>query len=213
MNYALRITFSAEALRPWFSRMSMHCEKVIFYEHSDNVSRVHVHGILWGCTVSDDTFKNWIKETLHLTPVANEWSFKQTYGKGANKRRVDEGYIAYMSKGKYDPVYNKGYAEDLIAEQKAKGFDGKDDYQLSKDEALYKEFDVHMESPDVLYWINQNCAGEKHFSAVKRNATVFCMSKYRVMNQACQAKIKMLVLTYCYYYYISIPSKFETSNS
>lgn len=211
MNYALRITYPADALRPWFSRMALNCEKVIFYEHADNVSRVHVHGILWGCTVSDDTFKNWIKETLHLTPVANEWSFKQTYGKGGNKRRVDDNYIAYMTKGKYDPVYNKGYTEEVIAEQKAKGFDGKDDFQKSKDEALFDEFKLHMEHESVLEWNERNSAMTR-FAQVKRHATVFCMTKYRVMNQNCQCKIRMLLLSYCYYYYIDVPSRFEVSS-
>lgn len=182
----------------------MHCEKAIFYEHSDNVSRVHCHGILWGCNVSDDTFKNWIKETLGLTPVANEWSFKQTYGKGKNKQRIDDGYIAYMSKGKYDPIYLRGYSLDVVAEMKSKGFDGKDDYKESPDVIFFNEFDKWMSSPDHA---PRNESVAHDFEWLKRWSFSYCITKHKVFNVQCGMKHKMCVMTYAWNHHISIPSK------
>lgn len=204
MNYAIRLTFPAVELRHWMSRVSMVSEKCCFYEHSENVARVHIHGIVCGCTVSDQTLKNWVQEALGLTPVGSEWSFKQTYGKGKEKKRVDDGYIAYMSKGKYDPVYCVNYTEQEVAEWKTKGFDKKEIEALSPDEVLYNEFKDFMKSSEHG---PQNDVVPKDFAWVKKWARAKCIAKYKVMNMNCCAKIKMLVLTYCWYEGVSIPEK------
>lgn len=204
MNYALRITYPADQLRGWFGRVAMVCEKAIFYEHSDNVSRVHVHGILWRCTASIDTVKNWVKEALHLTPIANEWSFKQHYGKGNNKSHIDDGYIAYMSKGRYDPVYNHGYSQDVIAEQKAKGYDGKDDYKLPPDVIWYNNFEAWMLSEDHAPF-NEEVVHD--FDWLKRWSFSYNITKYKVFNVQCGMRHKMCVMTYAWNHGISIPSK------
>lgn len=121
MNYAPRLSFPYKDIAPWVSRVAMVSEKVIFYEHSDNPDNIHCHGLIYGLSVDKDTIKNWLKETLRLTPTRTQWTFPEQY-KG---RSVNDDFISYMSKGKLDPVWNKGFAPELVAEQKAKGYDGK----------------------------------------------------------------------------------------
>lgn len=39
------------------------------------------------------------------------------------KKDADDKFIAYMSKGNLDPVYNSGFSDELIAERKSQGYD------------------------------------------------------------------------------------------
>jgi len=41
---------------------------------------------------------------------------------GKDKKLVDYGFISYMSKGQYDPVYVKNISQESIAERKAQGY-------------------------------------------------------------------------------------------
>lgn len=204
MNYALRIAFPAAQLRQWMSRVALVSEKTAFYEHNENVSRIHFHGVIFGCQVSDQTLKNWVKEALGLTPVANEWSFKETYGKGKERKRIDDGYIGYMSKGKYDPVYFTGYTPEYLSEWKAKGYDGKEDFRESPDVIFYKEFEKWMLSPDHG---PQNSRDPHDFDWLKKSSFSYCITKHKVFNVQCAMKHKMCVMTYAWNHDISIPSK------
>jgi len=52
--------------------------------------------------------------------------------------------LAYMSKGKYEPKYVKGFSEEVIAEAKAKGYDSKknNDEKPDKNELYWRSFHV-----------------------------------------------------------------------
>lgn len=99
MDYAVRVSYPYAQLVEVFKKLSEVCDKIVVYEH--DASRVHVHALLCGCRVSTDTIKNWIKKTLNVTVSKYDWSFKN-----ANK---DDKYITYMSKGKLEPAFSKGY--------------------------------------------------------------------------------------------------------
>lgn len=92
---------------------------MVVYEHTD-ASRIHLHFLVEECTVSTDTLKNYFKKELGVVN-SRDWSFKTAtkvpivvqetnkYSRGGFSE-----YIKYMSKGKHEPVFNKGYEEAYL---------------------------------------------------------------------------------------------------
>lgn len=199
MNYAVRITRPYVQVASWVSRVAMVCEKMVVYEHSKNVSRVHIHAHLWGCADTDDTLKNWLSQTLNVKVNKSDISFKQIYKpKGSTQSRpIDDGNISYMSKGKYDPVYNKGYSQEEIAELKAKGFDKKEDFGKKKscnDEGLYYAFCEYIDEvypnplPELYNW-----------DKIKSYTWAFCLKEIGIcLNANFMNKRNMLLRTWFY---------------
>lgn len=96
------------------TRLSENSERLIVYAHNDGCERPHIHFLIENTTISTDTIKNWIKKDLKTTVFPkSDWSFKQTFGENSP---VDYGYITYMSKGKYEPIFVKGFTESEIKE-------------------------------------------------------------------------------------------------
>lgn len=199
MNYAVRITRPYVQLASWVSRVAMVCEKMVVYEHNENVSRIHIHAHIWGCADTDDTLKNWLSQTLNVKVNKSDISFKQKYKpKGSlQSKPIDEGNISYMSKGKYDPVYNKGYTDDELKVLKEKGFDKKEDLCKKKnnnDEGLYNAFceyvNVEYECPlpELYEW-----------ERIKKIAFAFCRQEVgHVLNANFMNKRNMLLRTWFY---------------
>lgn len=92
-------------------------EKLIIYQHEadDDVNRTHIHGLIMDCSRSDDTLRN----NLFKVNYTKNYELKSTYKTKTGTYPVDDKYITYMSKGKLDPSYSKGYTEDEIAAYKA----------------------------------------------------------------------------------------------
>jgi len=114
---ACRVTNSFSDLSEVFVKISLNSEKIIFYEHSEEVSRVHVHFLVENLTVSTDTIKSWIKKGLNVEKYpATDWSFKTTWINSKTKKSspVDYNFITYMSKGKLNPKFKKGFTETEI---------------------------------------------------------------------------------------------------
>lgn len=108
VDYAVRLTRSYTDTRQVIEKFCEVSEKVLVYQHDSDtsVSRTHIHCYLCKVSVGTDTLKNYVKKVLGVV-TPDEWSFKTTYNKKRNK--VDDGFVTYMSKGKLDPVYNKGF--------------------------------------------------------------------------------------------------------
>jgi len=115
MAYAIRITRTAKELEGLWERLDKGALRIIAYEHLDG-ARPHIHIYAEGVTVSTDTLKNWIKRALSVqTFDKKDWSFKVADG--------DLKIITYMSKGKYDPAYNKGFELEQVAKLKGTWLD------------------------------------------------------------------------------------------
>lgn len=214
MNYAVRITRPAAQLLKLFSSLSLECDRLVAYEHSENVSRIHCHIVIMGWSKTDDTLDNRIKAALNVSKLTDIASKKKSYKPTGEyvSRPVDVGSISYASKGKYDPVYNKGFTDDEITQLKSKGYDVK-----SKE----KEHKKDAESSDVAFYnsfISYEFYEREHlpddvrsrpmdFYDVKRMAFNFCMKQFKVANVNCLNKYKMIVLTYCFNYAVKVPEK------
>lgn len=113
MLYAVRLTFPYQEVKEFFDRF----EKVIVYQHEadEGVPRTHVHALL-EMDISTDSAKNWVTKCVGSRPSKDKWSFVTKI----QKEPVTFDFITYMTKGRLDPVYVKGYTKELCDEYKAK---------------------------------------------------------------------------------------------
>lgn len=107
--FAVRITRSFDELKPFFDKViSKHpsCVLVVYQHDADEeVARTHIHALLEITSVSSDTLKRWVKESLGVTEFSRyDWAFTIA-------RNRD--FITYMSKGRLEPVmlHNIEYAD------------------------------------------------------------------------------------------------------
>lgn len=201
MNYAVRLSFPAQGLASWFSRVALASEKCIFYEHASNKENVHIHGLIFGWSKDKKTLKDWVKETLRLTPVRTQWSFKESY----DGKPVDDGFIKYMTKGKYDPVYVKGFSVEFIAEEKAKGFDAKknNDERLSKNDRYWNDFRkwVGEDIKDDLGWtVNK-------FEVIRRWSYCYMMNNIHLPMPHDIARMKACTMKLAWELEVPLPDK------
>lgn len=118
MNHVCRITRPADQLSDLFATWAKVSGQVLAYQHDadDKVKTTHCHVLIQGCKIGQEGLR---KRALKiLTLYGNEdWSFAQ------DEFDATKNPIRYMTKGKYDPVYNKGYHELLIQSEKAAWID------------------------------------------------------------------------------------------
>jgi hypothetical protein len=122
-NYGLRISRSYNDLGLDLLPLYQLCQRVIIFEHQkdDKVERTHIHGLLMGCSRSDDTIRNtFLKKYYHEKDgkkvydyeLIQKWKDKVTN----TIKPVDMNYITYMGKGHLEPLYQKGIPKDESSE-------------------------------------------------------------------------------------------------
>ena len=105
---AIRLSFPYDRLEMYFRKVKDACNRVVVYQH--DATRVHVHALIVGCTVSTDTLKNWIRKEVGQV-AKSDWSFVTAQ---------NEDFITYMSKGTLAPVFIYGYNDEVIESFKQK---------------------------------------------------------------------------------------------
>jgi len=123
--YAVRLRASWDALRTTIGQWALRCDKVLLYEHAERHENIHCHLLLEGVSCSIDTLKNDMRAHGIDLKGAGQLSFKSKFklrdGSTINITEANKGrYVTYMSKGKYDPKYNKGYDPDWLTIQKSR---------------------------------------------------------------------------------------------
>lgn len=110
------------------------CEKLIVYRHpKEEAEREHIHGLCYNTTLSEKVFREWCNRKLKLEKSNKSYSVGTTFGKNIKISDLTYiTYITYMSKGKHDPLYVKGFPDEDIAELKHQWNDPK-----PKNEVVY----------------------------------------------------------------------------
>lgn len=209
MDYAIRITAPASGMESFFSRLALHCEKLIVYEHPENPLNIHCHLVVFGYRGDDKNPKRWCEKALNRVLTSTQFSKKKQYKpKGEIEYKpVDEGSVSYASKGKHDPKYVKGWSDEEVAALKAKGFDKKDKPEkvtVSKDEKWYNDFEK-----DFLTKPNQVPTDQINFYDLVAFARSWNFKRFRVSNVAYHTKKKMCIETFCILYGTKIPKDYE----
>lgn len=91
----------------------------LWYIHpSGKVKGPHCHGIIWNHPQTDETFRNKIKKFFGLTEK-HQYGISDKYEK---KKMTDDKlrtYIVYMTKGKFDPIFNIGFTAEEALQYKS----------------------------------------------------------------------------------------------
>lgn len=92
------------------------CDKFIVYRHpKEEAEREHIHALLYATTLSCKVLRDWCHTKLKLEKSNANYSVGETYGKNIKISELTyPPYISYMSKGKYEPIYSKGFPDEEI---------------------------------------------------------------------------------------------------
>lgn len=99
----------SEVIQTALDKISSQVASMIAYEHAERADNIHIHMMLIGCEVSTDTLKNYIRSCGMVPPRAGNkfWSFKTC--------DTDlQTPVTYMSKGKLEPFFVKGFTQEEI---------------------------------------------------------------------------------------------------
>lgn len=205
MNYAIRITFPASRLEKFFSRLALHVDKLVVYEHDERQDNIHCHLIAFGYRGDEKNIKRWAEEALNLLLDRTKFAKKTKYSAKDKPKDVpvDEGAVSYASRGWRDPKYVKGFSVEEIAALKAQGFDKKDKSVKKSDGDLgyYSEFEAAFMSQSKVP------TDEVCFYDLRSFAVSWNFKKLQVVNQNYKNKVKMCVQTFMMTYGTKVPGK------
>lgn len=189
-DFAVRITRSYEEVARVISRWALECDKMVVYQHEgERTGKVHIHLGIEGSRICREQLRN-IANTILINPCKGQgdWSFK-VWDK-------EERYIVYMSKGKHNPSYNKGYDEVYLS-----GLKSKYEHYILKmspleriymsvfaDPAALREI-YEMNAPGIPYlkWVRKTCMSES-----------LKLHKTRLHTPKVTSDALTLFKTYCY---------------
>jgi len=142
-DYAVRITHSYEEAKPIISLWAMRTTKMLVYEHiGGTTNKTHIHVSLLGTNVDKKQLRN-IAATTKIPVSGNENMSFKIWDK-------DEEYIKYMTKGKHDPKYNKGYEEFELLEIKKRWVETRLIDKPDKTDKLLGGFDTYIYDNNVV---------------------------------------------------------------
>lgn len=137
MDIFVRITVSYDAAKGFIEKLAEDCDKLIAYEH--DARRTHIHFYATNCRIKTDAIKARFKKHLHVTQWdRSNWCFESAR---------DAGCITYMSKGKLDPQYIKGFTQDEIIGYKDRWVERTPETSLPK-KSTPTQYDMSMEVYD-----------------------------------------------------------------
>lgn len=120
-NYAIRVSRSYSDVSGIISLWSHRSQTVIVYQHEkdEEVNRTHIHMLLMGVDCQEERLKRLAHKIDSNLSGNKDWSFKDTKLNLDNSPDV-EGYITYMTKGKYAASFVKNYSPGKLEEARLK---------------------------------------------------------------------------------------------
>jgi len=194
IKYAVRLRASYESLKTTVADWALLAEKLLCYEHNDKKENVHCHFLLYGVYDSVDTLKRKMRSHGIDLKGSGQLSFKTSFKlkDGTMVDITDETipkYVTYMSKGKYNPSYNKGYDPQFIDDCKAAWINHT---RPPRGEALLLDFTKYMEEVQEPKRLEARCEG-RTIQWLHRCAVIFCVFKMNgVLNVQTRKDIDMI---------------------
>lgn len=199
-HYAVRLRCPYETLRSTIGNSwSMLAKHIVAYEHPEE-GNIHCHLLLTNVYTSTQHLKDemW---ACGVPCRKAELSFKTTF-KVDKKTVIDISeetwpkYIAYMSKGKYEPKYTQGFSDETIQSYRALWVD------LTRDPpsySIYLEFKKYLDE-------QQDKSTVVSLGYVKALAHIFMMNKHKSHTWQMKKEQSAVIDDYCYYN--NIPKKY-----
>lgn len=111
----VRLTISYAEFQPVLELVSNKSQKLVIYEHEqdEEVSRTHIHMYIVGWQFTKQYFKDICKRIKSFDK--SDWAISESYKDSTGtKRSIDTGCITYMSKGKLDSSFVKGFTREEL---------------------------------------------------------------------------------------------------
>lgn len=108
-----------EDARSAFEEMASECESVVWYYHPYGKTKgPHFHALVKNANCSDETYRNRLKKKFGVK--GSQLGVSNNYERGTpmSEDTIDK-YVRYMTKGEYEPFFNKGYEESYLKARKA----------------------------------------------------------------------------------------------
>jgi len=191
-DIAIRLTTSYESLMTTVSDWSLVCKQIICYEHPEP-QNIHCHLLLTGVYCTDQHLKDIMWGHGVTCKGAGQLSFKASF-KTPEKKVLEiteesyPKYITYMSKGKYEPKYNKGFSDGKV-----------ESYKLA-----WIVYTREPESIQILHEFEKFVENETELNLknIIHCAHVFMMGKYKSHTPQMRKAQSTLIDDYCYYHMI-----------
>lgn len=158
MKLAIRLTLEwNDMLHEYFDRF----DRAVVYQHNadEEVSRTHVHALV-ETDVTTDTMKNHLQKILGYRLPASDWSFVSKL----KRLPVEDKFITYMSKGKLEPVYTKGFTAEEIERYKSDWIERTEPGPANTtDKDGLKQISSYQISKELAAWIDSKTSGTGWF--------------------------------------------------
>ena len=198
---AVRLRASKEELRTTFGDYAIMCEKVLAYEHPVP-NNVHCHLLLVGVYQTDETLKNVFRNHGLTLKGAGQVSYKTTFKQNGAKVPITPEtipkYVTYMSKGQYEPAYNKGFTAEEIEAAKALWVNFEKLKPPTRNKILLTEFYDHLYEYSKMHSIDVQDV-YTNIQAVRTLAVAFIADKSDdVIDVQARKDASMLYTSVCY---------------
>lgn len=141
MDWFVRITESYDTLEGFIHKLAEECSKLIVYEHGET-SRKHIHFYARECKIKTDAIKTRVKKHLNIKAYEkNKWSFKTA---------DDDGCIVYMTKGRLEPMFVKGFTQEEVSSYKDKWVERTPETSSEKKSGGPTQYDMAMEVYEIV---------------------------------------------------------------
>lgn len=151
--FKFRISRSYDDIKSEIDTIFRECSHLAVYQHDadEEVSRTHIHGVCKGYNAkSVKTFRERIAKAFPMIEPTD-----RAVGEIGPKP------FEYCSKGRYDPVYYRGWTKEYIDAKKAEGYDGKKDRMKVVDGKIVIEKDIKELKPkndmEMIHEIAKRC--------------------------------------------------------
>lgn len=216
-DYAVRITHSYDIAKKIVAMWALKSTKMAVFQHvGEKTEKPHIHLSLEGTSVDKKQLRN-LAASTGIPVKGNEYmSFKDLSSQG-------EKYFIYMTKGKYDASYLKGYTEEDVQRWKSQWVESEEYQKVSKWEELGMKF-MHENKTELeqiteqynktyMVWMSNGSSvppKDGRYEEVSRLVSKFINSKYRgwVPPQG-RIEHRFLVFNVCKNLQMSLPADYR----
>lgn len=211
-SYFVRITHAYAVAQPIVTQWALRCDKMVVYEHSQDTGtargQTHIHLLLINTNISKRQLRNVAAATKIPVEGNENMSFKAYDGSPST--------ITYMTKGKINPMYNKGYSDEELLLYKSQWVEPQDYVKPNPWSKLYEEYAIYAPTPrKVNYdeWLrsDETFPTIDNFTPLEDHAKKWLSKKLH--NTWCPQynnMLKCLIYTHCWRQGITIPKGWKT---
>jgi len=200
-HYAVRITYSYEDIKSVIHRWAMECDKMAVFEHiGSKKKKKHIHIAIYNSRVLSKTLRSQGQKQTHLSLAGNGNCSMKAWEPTEDHR--EDIYMYYMTKGKHNASYLKGYTQEDVEIWKSKWVEPPEKVEkLSQVKQVYDEqFTYEIVNRE---WKEYNIANADSPVSlnlfVRRKAHKASMKINKMMiTPKCSTDARTLYLTYVY---------------